>query len=422
MTMADPSPHFDALETRSVEERERAQFARLRQLLRDAQQACAGYSSSLAGIDPESIRNRNDLAGLPLLRKSDLKALQEARPPFAGLLAKPVQGMAKLFQSPGPLYEPEGRSPDYWRCTRALHAAGIRRGDILHNAFSYHLTPAGSMIESGALHLGCTVIPAGTGQTELQLRAIADLKPNAYAGTPSFLRILLEKAAELGSDVSSLKHGLVSGEALPPSLRAWFAERGIAVTQMFGTADLGTVAYETRTADGTLVPGMIVDEQVIVELVQPGSGTPVAAGEIGELVVTALNDDYPLIRFATGDLSAQICEPSPCGRTGMRIKGWLGRADQTTKVRGMFVYPSQLFEIMRRHAELGYARLVVSGAMAQDQLRLLAETAATPDDALRARIEASVREVTKLRAEVEWCAPGSLPRDGKAIDDQRSYD
>jgi phenylacetate-CoA ligase len=323
--------------------------------------------------------------------------------------------MPRIYASPGTIYEPEGSTRDYWRVGRAMFAAGFRSGDLVHNAFSYHMTPGAFIMESGAHAVGCTVFPAGVGQTEQQLQAIAELRPDAYAGTPSFLRILLEKAAESGSDISSLRKGMVGGEAFPPSLRDWCTERGLDVYQSYATADLGLVAYETQARQG-----MVVDEGVIVEIVRPGTGDPVAAGEVGEVVVTTLNPGYPLIRFGTGDLSAVLPGEDPTGRTNMRIKGWLGRADQTTKIRGMFVHPGQVADIARRFPEIVKARLVVSGEMANDVMTLKVEAASAPTG-LDARIGDAVRDVTKLRADVQVVAPGSLPNDGKVIEDARSY-
>jgi phenylacetate-CoA ligase len=323
--------------------------------------------------------------------------------------------MPHIFASPGPVYEPEGSTRDYWRVGRAMYAAGFRAGDLVHNAFSYHMTPGAFIMESGAHAIGCTVFPAGTGQTEQQLQAIRELRPVAYAGTPSFLRILVEKAQEAGSDIASLRKGLVGGEAFPPSLRDWFQERGLAVYQSYVTADLGLIAYETSSREG-----LVVDEGVIVEIVRPGTGDPVPPGEVGEVVVTTMNPAYPLIRFGTGDLSAVLPGEDPTGRTNMRIRGWLGRADQTTKIRGMFVHPGQVADVVRRFPEILRARLVVSGEMANDRMTLRVETAGEPAG-LAARIGEAVRDLTKLRADVELVAPGTLPNDGKVIEDARSY-
>ncbi len=326
------------------------------------------------------------------------------------------RGAVRVFSSPGPIYEPEGEAADYWRMARAIFAAGFRAGDLVHNSFSYHFTPAGSMMETGARAIGCTVFAAGVGQTEMQVQAIAELKPAGYIGTPSFLKIILEKALELGMGVTSLKKALVGGEAFPPSLRDWLGERDIAAYQSYATADLGLVAYETAPREG-----LVLDEAVIVEIVRPGTGEPLADGEVGEIVVTSLNPDYPLIRFGTGDLSAILPGQCPSGRTNRRIRGWLGRADQTAKVRGMFVHPSQVAEVVRRYPELGRARLIIDGEMANDRMTLHCECQATPAEGLRERIAESIRDITKLRGEVVVCAMGSLPNDGKVIEDARRY-
>jgi phenylacetate-CoA ligase len=320
-----------------------------------------------------------------------------------------------VFASPGPIYEPEGTAKDYWRMARAIYAAGFRSGELAHNCFSYHFVPAGSLMESGAHALGCTVFPGGTGQTEQQVQAMAELKPAGYIGTPSFFKIIIEKAADMGVALPSLKKGLVGGEAFPPSLRDWFTERGIDVYQSFATADLGSIAYETSAREG-----LVLDEGVIVEIVRPGTGDPVSEGEVGELVVTTLNPDYPLIRFGTGDLSAILPGTCPTGRTNTRIKGWMGRADQTVKVRGMFVHPAQVADIARRFPEVIKARLVVSGEMANDSMTLQVEAGA-PHAGLGQRISEAIRDVTKLRGTVQLLSPGSLPNDGKVIEDARSY-
>jgi phenylacetate-CoA ligase len=342
--------------------------------------------------------------------------VQRANPPLGGFTTVPIRDVARVFASPGPIYEIEARRADFFRMARALHAAGFRAGDLVHNTFSYHLTPAGAMLESAALALGCPVIPAGTGQTEQQLRTIADLRPVAYVGTPSFLKILIDRAAEAGSEISSLKKAMVGAEAFPAVLRREFRERGINALQCYGTADVGLIAYETMPPDGEACDGMMVDEGVILELVEPGSGTPVAPGEVGEVVVTTLTPEYPLIRFATGDLSALLVAPSPCGRTNQRIKGWLGRADQSAKVRGMFVHPLQVGEIVRRHPAVRRARLVIERPASADTMTLLVETEA-PHEA--EAIAATAQAVTKLRAAVSCVAPGSLPDDGRLIDDRR---
>jgi phenylacetate-CoA ligase len=365
------------------------------------------------------VTTREALAKLPVTRKSELHERQRASLPgdvfggFSTLVRGPE--MRHVFASPGPIYEPEGHARDYWRAGRALFAAGFRAGDLVHNSFSYHMTPGAFIMESGAHAVGCTVFPAGVGQTEQQLQAIAELKPDAYTGTPSFLRILVEKAAETGADIRSLKKGMVGGEAFPPSLRDWFLERGLNVFQSYATADLGLIAYETESRQG-----MVVDEGVLVEIVRPGTGDPVGEGEVGEVVVTAFNPAYPLIRFGTGDLSAVLSGTDPTGRTNMRIKGWLGRADQTTKIRGMFVHPGQVADITRRFPEIVKARLVVTGEMANDAMTFKVEASSMPQG-LDARIGDAVRDVTKLRADVELLQPGSLPNDGKVIEDARSY-
>ena len=412
--------YFDALETRTPAEREAALMAALPRQIAHAQAHSAAMGEILAGFDAAAITSRAALAQLPVTRKSELLARQQAsraagRDAFGGFSAiRYGAAMPRLYASPGPIYEPEGTGRDYWRAARAMFAAGFRAGDLAHNAFSYHMTPGAFIMESGAHAVGCTVFPAGTGQTEQQLQAIAELKPQAYLGTPSFLRILVEKAQEAGVDIRSLTKGLVGGEAFPPSLRDWFTERGMAIYQSYATADVGLIAYETVSRDG-----LVLDEGVIVEIVRPGTGDPVGEGEVGEIVVTVLGPDYPLIRFGTGDLSAVLPGACPTGRTNTRIKGWLGRADQTTKIRGMFVHPGQVAEIVKRFPEVSRARLVVSGEMANDQMKLLVESAAA--QGLSERVAEVVRDVTKLRGDVEVVAPGSLPNDGKVIEDARSY-
>ena len=413
------SEFFDGLETRSADQREAQQMAALARQVAHAQTSSAAFGEILRGVDAASVTSRAALARLPVTRKSELLERQKAHratDAFGGFAAV-VRGpkMQRIFASPGPIYEPEGTARDYWRTGRALFAAGFRSGHLVHNAFSYHMTPGAFILEAGALAVGCTVFPAGTGQTEQQLQAMAELRPDAYTGTPSFLRILLEKAVETGADIRSLQRASVGGEACPPSLTAWFREQGVEVFQTYATADLGLVAYETASRQG-----LVLDEGVIVEIVRPGTGDPVPEGEVGELVVTTLNPDYPLIRFGTGDLSAVLPGHCPTGRTAPRIKGWMGRADQTTKVRGMFVHPGQVADVARRFPGVGRARLVVSGEMANDRMCLRVETAGG-DEGLRSAIEAAVRDVTKLRADVELVAPGSLPNDGKVIEDARSY-
>ena len=407
--------HYDCLETRDPQVREAELFAALRDHLRAAVRAPA-MARLLDGVDPDQVTDRRTLAALPVVRKSELMALQADSPPFGGLTPGGVEDYTNIFASPGPIFEPVPRRDDPFRMARALFAAGMRKGDLVHNTFSYHFTPAGAMLEGGARAIGCTVFPAGVGQTELQVQAIARLRPNAYVGTPSFLNILLDRAAELGEDVSSIVKGLVSGEALPPSLRTAIGERGVSVLQCYAVADVGLIAYESPALEG-----MILDEGVMVEIVRPGTGDPVPEGEVGEIVVTPLNPDYPLVRFATGDLSAVMPGASPCGRTNTRIRGWMGRADQTTKVRGMFVHPSQVAEVVRRHAEIVRARLVVTSAGNQDVMTLRCESE-TGDPGVADAIAATVRDVCKLRGQIEIVTPGSLANDGKVIEDARTYE
>lgn len=419
--------HYDLLETRSPEEREAALMQRLAKQVQHAKQHTVAYQHRYHGLHTEHINSRAALATLPVVRKHELMESQHASSAhdvFGGFSALAWgRGTAqtlrplRVFASPGPIHEPEGRDPNYWRLARALFAAGFRAGDLVHNAFSHHFTPAGSMMETGAHALGCTVFPAGTGQTEMQVRAIQTLKPEAYVGTPSFLKIILDKADELGIPLPSLQRALVSGEAFPASLRDWLHARGIEAFQCYATADLGLIAYETSAREG-----LVLDEEVILEIVRPGTDEPLPDGEVGEVVVTTLNPDYPLIRFGTGDLSAVLPGPCPTGRSNTRIRGWLGRADQTTKVRGMFVHASQVAMITQRHPEVRRARLVVEGEMAQDRMTLWVETPTLPEAAqahLREQLTHSIRAVTKLRGEVQFVGLGSLPNDGKVVADER---
>jgi phenylacetate-CoA ligase len=415
---------YDALEQRDPATREAALLTALPGHIARAQQATSAFADSLAGVDAAAITSRAALARLPVLRKTELldrqKALR-AQDPFGGFSAigwrglRAGSGAKRVFQSPGPIYEPEGEGADYWRMARAIFAAGFRAGDLAHCSFSYHLTPAGSMMESGAHAVGCTTFAGGVGNTELQLQAVTELRPHGYIGTPSFLKILVEKAAETGQSIATITKAMVGGEAFPPSLRDWLAARGIAAYQSYATADAGLIAYETSARQG-----LVLDEHILLEIVRPGTGDVLPDGEVGEVVVTVLNPAYPLVRFGTGDLSAVLTGPCPTGRSNTRIKGWLGRADQTTKVRGMFVHPSQVAEVARRHPEVGRARLVVEGEMANDRMTLKVEVAGSPEG-LAAAVAASVRDVTKLRAEVLLAAPGSLPNDGKVIEDARRY-
>lgn len=414
------SASFDELERRTPGEREADLFSRLPDFLTAAVQRSPGLGKWLEGIDLRGLASRTALAELPVLRKSVLMELQADAPPFGGF-ADPAQLIGgRIFLSPGPIWEPQGLAADPAQAARAFFAAGIRQGDIVHNSFSYHMTPGGFMLDHGARALGCAVFPAGTGNTEMQVDAAAALKPRAYAGTPDFLKVLLDKAQEIGKDLSSIRVGLVSGGALFPSLRDEYASRGISVLQCYATAEFGVIAYESANEAGGPNPGMIVNENLILEIVRPGTGDPVAEGEVGEVVVTSLNPAYPLVRLGTGDLSAILPGESPCGRTGMRIKGWMGRADQRTKVKGMFVDPKQVADIVARHDDLLKARLVVRRDGARDAMTLHAEPVpgASPD--LKA-IEASMREVTKLGGNVELVAPGFLPNDGKVIADERDY-
>ena len=385
-----------------------------------AKRHAPGFARILKDVRPEKINSREALARLPVTRKSDLASLQKELPPLGGLNATPVEKLAKLFVSPGPIYEPEGRGADWWRTARGLFAGGFRAGDRVANTFAYHFTPAGSMLESGAAALGCTVVPTGVGQTEMQVAAIRGLGINAFLGTPSFLKLIVEKADEMKIDISCLEKAQVGAEFLPPILRNNLQQRGMRLTQCYASADLGLIAYESLMPDGTLNEGMILEEALILEIVRPGTGDPVPAGEVGEVVITTFNRDYPLIRFATGDLSAVLPGASPCGRTNVRIKGWMGRADQSTKVRAMFVTPKQVNDLMRRHPEILRARLVVSGEAGNDRMTLRCEVKERRA-ALAQAIVDSIREVTKLRGEVELLEPGSLPNDGKVIEDQRKY-
>ena len=409
--------HFDLLETRDPEVRERELLAQLPRQIAHAKADAPAFGRILAAVDPAAVTSRAALAQVPVTRKSSLLELQKDNRPFGGLAAARWGEAARVFASPGPIYEPEGRRPDYWRLARPLYAAGFRRGDLVHNCFSYHFTPAGSMLETAAHALGCTVFPAGTGQTEQQVQAMVELKPAGYVGTPSFLRIILEKADDMRVPLPFLRKALVSAEAFPKTFSDALVERGIHGFQAYASADLGSIAYETEAREG-----LVIDEGVLVEIVRPGTGDPVAEGEVGEVVVTSLfNADYPLIRFATGDLSAMLPGMSPCGRTNARIRGWMGRADQTTKVKGLFVHPAQVAAIVGRHPEIMKARLVVENPDNTDRMTLNIEVAPNRSSNAEA-IVGSIRDVTKLRGEVAFHSPGALPNDGKVIDDARTYD
>jgi phenylacetate-CoA ligase len=404
--------HYDALETRDPAVREHEQFARLNEIIVRAMTA-SGWAAHLSAVDVKSVNSRAALANLPVLRKSDISALQKEHPPFGGLNVTPPGKARRLLMSPGPIFEPEGEGVDWWGAARAVYAAGFRSGDIVHNSFAYHLTPGGFILESGARALGCAVIPGGVGNTEQQLEAIAHYKPSGYVGTPDFLKILLDTAEKSGKDATSIKRGLVSGAALPASLREELRGRGVAVLQCYATAELGVIAYESDAREG-----MIVNETVVVEIVRPGTGDPVPEGEVGEVVVTSFNPDYPMIRLGTGDLSALIPGISQCGRTNARIKGWMGRADQTAKVKGMFVHPKQVAEVAARHPELKRLRLVVDRKAEQDTMTLLAECAPS-SAALESAVAATLQSITKLNGAVQLVAPGTLPNDGKLIADER---
>ncbi len=406
---------YDPLETRDPAEREALLTDRLARQVAHAKQHSPHYAQLLADVNATECASRAALSRLPLTRKRDLIELQKARPPFGGLNAVAPTRAKRVFASPGPIYELQGQETDHWRMARALYAAGFRHGDLVHNCFSYHFTPGAFIFEGGARKLGCSVFPGGTGQTEQQIQAMVDLRPAGYVGTPSFLRILVERAEEMGADISSLSKACVSGEALPGVVRQWLGERGIAVRQCYATAEIGVIAYES-------VPdaGLVVEEDVLVEIVRPGTGDPVADGEVGEVVVTTFNADYPLIRFATGDLSATMPGLSPCGRTNVRLRGWMGRADQTTKVKGMFVHPEQIAEIGRRHPQVAKMRLIVDNPDAQDRMTLCCELG-EPDAALAETLVNSLRELTKMRGGIEFFAPGGLPNDGKVIEDKRVY-
>lgn len=408
--------YFDDLETRDPEAREAALMAALPSQVARAKDHAPGFGKILTGVDPAAVIDRAALAALPVTRKSALIGLQESDPPFGGLTATSASDLARLYLSPGPIADPEGAGGDFWRMARALFAGGFRKGDVVHNCFSYHFTPAGMMLDAGARALGCAVFPGGVGNSDGQAQAMATFRAAGYVGTPDFLQSILDKADELKLDVSSCTKAVVSGGALFPDMRAAYAERGVRVLQCYGTADLGLVAYESEAAEG-----MILDEGVIVEIVRPGTGDPLPDGEAGEVVVTILNADYPLIRFGTGDLSAILPGISPCGRTAPRIKGWMGRADQTTKVRGMFVHPEQVARVAARHPEINRARLVVGNVDGQDRMTLQCEVADDASEALASAIADSVQTECKLRGDVELVAPDTLPNDGKVIDDTRDY-
>ena len=416
------SEFYDDLETRSADAREAALLDALPGQVANAKLGAPYFSKLLEDIAPEEINSREALTQVPVTRKSDLIELQKQTPPLGGLTTRPSGKLKRIFQSPGPIYEPEGFGEDWWGTARALHAAGFREGDILHNTFSYHFTPAGFMLETGAAQIGCAVFPAGVGNTELQVRAMADMRPTGYTGTPSFLKILLERAEEMNLDISSLSKSLVGGEALFPALRSEIENRGVNCLQVYATADLGSIAYESSAREG-----LIADEGLLIEIVRPGTNDPVAEGEVGEVVATSFTPEYPLIRFGTGDLSAVLPGESPCGRTNLRLKGWMGRADQTAKVKGMFVHPAQVAEIVKRHPEIIKGRLVIDQRDGADVMTLSCEVedperVAGGSKGLAGDITASIQAVCKMKGEVGYAQPGSLPNDGLVIDDIRKYD
>ncbi len=404
------SDHYDALETREPAARERDLALRLPLLIASALRA-PGWSRHLGSIDPMGVDSRAALARLPLLRKSALIDMQAQSPPLAQLVPDSLADFGRVFVSPGPILEVEGRHEDCWRSARGLYAAGVRAGDLVLNTFSYHLTPGGFILDAGARALGCTVIPAGPGNTEQQVKLLAQLKPNTYCGTPDFLKVLLD-AADRAGVANSLRKAAVSGAALPTSLQREFASRGVDAYQMYATADLGLVAYETPAREA-----LVVAEDVLLEIVRPGTGDPVADGEVGEVVVTSFDYNRPWIRLALGDLSAVAPGISPCGRTNQRIRGWLGRADQTTKIKGMFVRPEQIAELLRQHPEVERARLIVTRADEVDVATLRIEAAVSPG--LQTRLADAFRSITKIGGEVEFVGRGTLPNDGKVIEDAR---
>jgi phenylacetate-CoA ligase len=413
--MANTRAFYDELEARPPEIRRRAQLSALTQQIAHARRHSLHYAESLKDVEPEDIADLGALARLPILRKEGLVGLQKARPPFAGLETGNPGEMQRIFASPGPIFEFEAARRDYWRAARAFFAAGFRPGEIVHNTLSYHLTPGGWIFDDGARALGCAVVPAGTGNSKQQAEAIAQIRPQGYAGTPDYLKTLIEAGEALELDLGSITKALVSGGALFPSLRQDYADRGIAMLQCYATADLGLIAYESKAMEG-----LIADEGLLIEIVRPGTGDPLPDGEVGEVVVTTFNPDHPLIRFATGDLSAVLPGPSPCGRTNLRIKGWMGRADQTAKIKGMFVHPNQVAEVLKAHPEIAKARLVVDRQGDADHMTLHCESRSS-GESLVASIAESVQRCCKMRGAVELVAPGSLPNDGKVIDDQRDY-
>ncbi|MGH1350066.1 MAG: phenylacetate--CoA ligase family protein [Methyloligellaceae bacterium] len=409
------SKHYDNLEIRDQELREQKLFTALPELIKSAKEHALGWAELLKDIAPSDITTRKALSQLPVLRKSELADKQKNSPPLGGFSISDPKTLARLFTSPGSIYEPEGHREDWWRTARALFAAGFRQGDIIHNAFSYHLTPGGFILDAGARSLGCPVIPAGVGNTDMQVEAINHIKPAGYSGTPDFLKVLLDKAGEKGLDTSSITKALVSGAALPPSLRQEFAQRGISALQAYITADVGLIAYETEALEG-----MVLDENIILEIVTPGTGEPVLEGEVGEVLVTSFNQDFPMIRYATGDLSAVLPGTSPCGRTNTRIKGWMGRADQTAKVKGLFIHPSQVAAITKAHPELGRSRIVITRQAEQDVMTFEAECSQS-DVNLISKVNETLQTITSLKGQIKLLPAGTIPADGRVIIDEREY-
>ena len=414
--MSNDSKYFDDLETRSPELREQELFKLLPEMLAKAKSASESWAKHLNNVDAGEIKSRADLTKIPIFRKSEIMSKQSTIPPFGGFVVGDETEFTRFYMSPGPIWEPQGTGSDPWNVARALYAANFRRGDLVHNTFSYHMTPGGFMIDSGAISLGCVVFPAGTGNTELQLQAIKNLRPIAYTGTPDYLKVLLDSGKAENVDLTCIKKAAVSGGALFPSLRQEYEDQGISIKQSYATADLGIIAYESEAKDG-----LIVNESYLVEIVKPGTGIPIQIGEVGELVVTSFNSVYPLIRFATGDLSAIMDGTSPCGRTNLRVKGWMGRADQRTKVKGMFVDPAQIERVISRFEGISKARLTVTRAVEQDKMTLLVETTAS-DQEFGSRIADTLREITKLKGDVKLVEIGSLPNDGMVISDDRDYE
>lgn len=408
------SEYFDSLETRGREEREKELFDDIAGKIEDVMERLPGWRDRFAGIDVSAVKDRESFAALPVLRKPELMEAQAENPPFGQFVDTGQINGCRIFMSPGPVWEAQAPGADPWLAARSFHAAGVRSGDIVHCSIGYTVTPGGAILDEGIRALGAVTYPAGVGNTEAQVEAIATLKPSCYAGTPDYLQVILDKADDMGKDVSSIKRGFVSGGALFPSMRTAYAQRGINVMQGYATADIGAIAHETMH-EGELVEGMVCNENLTVEIVRPGTDDPVAEGEVGEIVVTSFNKAYPLIRFGTGDMSAVIPEPSPCGRTNMRIRGWMGRADQRTKVKGMFVDPKQIDQLVKNIDGLERARLIVVREDSQDAMILQAVGENLNENGIAEQLST----ITKLKGKVEVVE--NLPNDGKVIDDQRDY-